>query len=876
MKQKNYLKKLCILLLVLVCISAVAQDDNALHFDGDLVGGGDVPTHIIGEHFSLPKGNDEFTLEVWVKFPEVSSRRAIASWANGAVGDADKYSYEFNIEEGRLLYTEWDPVQGWTYHYARANTTMSNDIWHHVAFVRKAYPSDDSTDNNIFLYVDGVEVYSGKGVDTSDFVTDYFTIGALKFFSGGYQHYFVGAMDELRIWDYAKTQKDIREQMVSKLDGTEENFDNLLAYYPFDEGVAGGDNTLITQVEDASGNSPEGGALVGFDLTGDTSNFVAEEDYTSVEQGTFITTWEVDTTIGLDIAIPINDNSFYDGVPYTYNYTVNWGDGNITTETGNAKHTYLSADTYTVTISGDFPAIYFNNTDTVLFDNTDAVENNLEKIRTVEQWGFIEWENMANAFFGCTNLDVVASDTPNLSAVEYMWGAFRISGVTGQNTDFNSWDVSNVEAFSLMFEYSNFDANIGSWDFSSMNVAQSADIFGREDGTGSSDLAPMSCLNTSLTLVGWADNANTPSASDDFHMAVPDYLDFDIVTGSVIELTDKSWKIEIIEEACSDAIESESFITAWEVDDETGLDITIPINDNSAYNYGYFVDWGDGSAVEFYTGSANYTYNTAGSYEVKIFGDFPAIQFANEGENADGVVVNKDKITEVKQWGAIKWQSMDGAFFGCINLDVTATDIPNLENVTNMFAMFDRVKFFEGGNIGQWDVSKVTSLSHIFWGATSFNADLGDWDVSNVTDVTAMFNSVAMDCSNYSNTLIGWAEHEVSEGIELSIGEYSDAAQAAVNILMDKNWTINGTEVTEAACNASLSINNEVFSNTISVSPNPVTSLLNINGPAGFELKSASVYSIMGKQVLSTINISIDTNNLPSGLYILKIENTEG
>lgn len=93
---------------------------------------------------------------------------------------------------------------------------------------------------------------------------------------------------------------------------------------------------------------------------------------------------------------------------------------------------------------------------------------------------------------------------------------------------------------------------------------------------------------------------------------------------------------------------------------------------------------------------------------------------------------------------------------------------------------------------------------------------------------------------------------------------------------MDKNWTINGTEVTEAACNDTLSINDEVFSNTISVSPNPVTSLLTINGPAGFELKSASVYSIMGKQVLSTISTNIDTNNLPSGLYILKIENTEG
>ncbi|MEP5501945.1 MAG: BspA family leucine-rich repeat surface protein [Algibacter sp.] len=904
MKQKNYLKKLSILLLTLVCISAVAQNDNALNFD--------MAPYIIGEYFSLPKGNnDEFTLELWVKInitdPDLADDRYCIASSTGGTGNV--YAYEFNISNEHLHYAEWS--ENYSSHSSSVN--INDDVWHHVAFVRKAYPGDDSADNNIFLYLDGVETYSGKGSDTSDFETDYFTIGAYKARGQGdggvYQHDFIGTMDELRIWNYAKTQNEIREQMISKsLDGNVDNFGNLLAYYPFDEGTGGGTNTGITEVVDASGNGHDG-ELVNFTLTGETSNFVsAIEDYTTVEQGTFITTWTVtDDATGLDITIPINNNSFYGN--FTYNYTVDWGDGNSTNENGDADHDYLNAGTYTVTISGDFPAISF--------DDGNILTANAKKIRTVEQWGFIEWESMADAFEGCANIDVVASDTPNLNAVEFMWGAFRSSGVTGQNTDFNSWDVSNVEAFSLMFENSNFDANIDSWDFSSAALnsngdSQSDNIFGRQDNNNLSDLAPISCLNTSLSLIGWANNANTPSG---ISIAVPDYFNVENAYDNL------SWTITKKDEGiCSADIESEYFITTWTVDN-TDLEITIPIN--TGYNYAYFVDWGD--KIEYnQTGSATHThtYETAGDKTVSIIGDFPAISFNNGGD--------KDKITEVTQWGSIQWQSMANAFYGCTNLTVTAEDTPILDDVTNMHHMFAGATSLEAeensdwdwdvsnveamyslfngasafnGDLGNWNVSKVTNMGHMFheanafnqdirgWvvtqveyvdnmfkGADDFNQNLDLWKLENVLNIAGMFTDTSMDCSNYTDILTGWGDNEDTasgsgDEFTLDVGDYDDSAADAVLDLEAKGWIINGTEVTE--CPA-LSINNEVFNKSLSVSPNPVTSLLTINSPAGFELKSASVYSIMGKQVLSTTSTNIDTNNLPSGLYILKIENTEG
>ena len=44
------------------------------------------------------------------------------------------------------------------------------------------------------------------------------------------------------------------------------------------------------------------------------------------------------------------------------------------------------------------------------------------------------------------------------------------------------------------------------------------------------------------------------------------------------------------------------------------------------------------------------------------------------------------------------------------------------------------------GEINNWDVSKVTNMYRMFYGASSFNQPLNNWDVSNVTDMWSMFD----------------------------------------------------------------------------------------------------------------------------------------
>ena len=119
----------------------------------------------------------------------------------------------------------------------------------------------------------------------------------------------------------------------------------------------------------------------------------------------FITTWET-TSDGESITIPTEGTS-------TYDYTVDWGDGNSDTGlTGNKAHTYATAGTYTIKISGTFPRIYFNG------------GGDSDKILSIENWRTIVWESMNNAFSSCSNLTYNAADAPNLSNVTSMYDMF--------------------------------------------------------------------------------------------------------------------------------------------------------------------------------------------------------------------------------------------------------------------------------------------------------------------------------------------------------------------------------------------------------------------------------------------------------------------
>ncbi len=75
---------------------------------------------------------------------------------------------------------------------------------------------------------------------------------------------------------------------------------------------------------------------------------------------------------------------------------------------------------------------------------------------------------------------------------------------------------------------------------------------------------------------------------------------------------------------------------------------------------------------------------------------------------------------------------MEDAFRGAENMQMSATDRPDLSAVTSMGSMFSFARVFNG-DISGWNVTNVTDMHFMFDGASAFDQDIGSWDVANVT-----------------------------------------------------------------------------------------------------------------------------------------------
>ncbi|MEO1030593.1 MAG: BspA family leucine-rich repeat surface protein, partial [Bacteroidota bacterium] len=481
-----------------------------------------------------------------------------------------------------------------------------------------------------------------------------------------------------------------------------------------------------------------------------------------------------------------------------YNYFIDWGDGTSieASTTGAMQHSYGAAGIYEVKIYGDFPRMVMGLT---------SLENR-ERLIEVSQWGDIVWQGMADAFFGCTNLEVTATDAPDLSVVASLSGMFKNCTNLQGTATFNTWGTSKVSDMSEMFSgATSFDQNLGDWDLSSLTDA--ADMF---------NSATLSTANCDALLTGWstldtsAGETQVPSdiefsgGNSQYCAAVDER---DVLLGLNWSITDGG-----PEDVSCLGISGIPFITTWQVGD--GETITIPTQGGG---YDYAVVWGDSGndAETGLTGDALHQYTVAGTYEVRIYGDFPRIYFNNGG--------NRENILSVSQWGDIQWGSMEAAFFGCENLDVTATDVPDLSNldsdaslslmfrnctslvgnssfgdwdasgVINMAAMFRNAEAFDQ-DLGNWDVSNVEWMMGMFYDAESFDQDLGSWDISSLNTALLMFFNATLSTANYDALLMGWSTLDTDAGeTEIPTNLYFDGGNSQYCLGEDARNLLIGT-----------------------------------------------------------------------------------
>jgi surface protein len=174
---------------------------------------------------------------------------------------------------------------------------------------------------------------------------------------------------------------------------------------------------------------------------------------------------------------------------------------------------------------------------------------------------------------------------------------------------------------------------------------------------------------------------------------------------------------------------------------------------------------------------ATITLPSSGIYDLEIkakeVNGFDRIQFNNGGD--------KNKILDTKNWGNIVWNSFENAFYGCINMTLTATDVPNLSSVTSLTQMF-RDCILANPDVSNWDTSNVTDMSRLFWDALVANPDVSNWDTSNVTEMGDMFR----DAFNANPNVTNWDVGNVIGMANLFAG-----SNASPNVT---NWDVSSCE----------------------------------------------------------------------------------
>jgi surface protein len=188
------------------------------------------------------------------------------------------------------------------------------------------------------------------------------------------------------------------------------------------------------------------------------------------------------------------------------------------------------------------------------------------------------------------------------------------------------------------------------------------------------------------------------------------------------------------------------------------------------------------------SGQETITLPSSGVYNLEVIpkevNGFNRIAFDNEGD--------RRKLTDIKQWGEVAWSSFKRAFFGCSNMLVTATDVPNLSSVNSIFAMFAFASS-ANPNTSNWDVSSVTNMGFMFRRASSANPKMRNWDVSNANLMSTMLENSNLSVENLTACYENWSQLSLQNNVSFDAGttKYNASGQAGRDILVNTyNWTI--------------------------------------------------------------------------------------
>ncbi|MEM8846493.1 MAG: BspA family leucine-rich repeat surface protein [Bacteroidota bacterium] len=486
------------------------------------------------------------------------------------------------------------------------------------------------------------------------------------------------------------------------------------------------DDSLLYGESKQIGIDNEGNLIIAYVNDWLFAKKLASSSNSNSNQDAFITTWKTDNPgISEDnqITIPTVPSEIY-------NYSIDWGDGSMDSNvTGDMVHTYAEPGTYQVSITGLFPRIFH--------DDFEGTNSDGDKLISVDQWGTNPWTSMYNAFMNCSNLDVVATDIPNLTNATSLGAMFRFCESLVGNASFENWDVSMITDFSVMFNGAKqFNQNIGGWD-----VSQGEELlFMFSDAT---------LFNQDIS--GWdIRNANA--------------LDNMFASATSFNQPIGKWDISNVTSLRAVFAGAKAFDQ-----DLSGWDVS-----NVLFMEGMF------------SGAENFNQDISNWNVGKV--TTMSAMFAN------AISFN----SPLNSWDTSSVVNLGAMFFKATMFNQPLNNW-NVSSANSTNSMFEGAESFNQ-LLNKWDTSNVMSMISMFRNASAFDQDLGGWDVGNVTTMNVMFSGTGLSTTNYDSTLQGWSNLPfLQSGVDFNAGnsKYCESGLARQFMINTYSWIIqdNGEDI---------------------------------------------------------------------------------
>jgi len=407
--MNRFYKFLVLILSVLVINPAFTQ--NGLSFDG-VNDGVDC-----GNNSLLQITGTAITLEAWI-YPTAWTNEV---WRGGIVvkeQNSSNSGFMLRAGDNGKLNFAIGSTGSWT-ELTTVASTLTLNTWQHVA------ASYDGA--KMRLYLNGLPIDSlATTVSISGTASTNLNIGAHI----PMNRYFIGRIDEVRVWDIARTSSEI----LLSYNAEQCQQSGLVAYYRFNQGIINGANGGVTTLVDSSGNALDG-TLLNFTLSGTTSNWITGATLTPSGSNT-----------GVDVQNACSPFIWIDGNSYTANnntatHTIPNSAGcdsvvtlNLTLNGGTATYStdVISTCGPIFWLDGN---LYFSNNNTATFTTTNT--NGCDSIITLDLTVYAT-ENSTEHHVSCdpfTWIDGNTYTTDNTSATYTFTNIYGCDSIVNLDLD---------------------------------------------------------------------------------------------------------------------------------------------------------------------------------------------------------------------------------------------------------------------------------------------------------------------------------------------------------------------------------------------------------------------------------------------------------